>query len=145
MLCGGGEASAGFRGDIQRSPFKVRRRAEHLYDDEVAAREAFLLAYGQMLPPDFSGKFLPSLFQKPPKFRLERIGTPPDLPDLDLEFQAAPPSGGAAEPGAPFRSDEDTSAVTSEGRENRASTAATEGDAYGKAPELVRLRQKATS
>ena len=65
----GGEASAGFRGDIQRSPFKVRRRAEHLYK-EVAAR-AFLLAYGQM-PPTFRGNFYRP-FPEAAEIRLERI------------------------------------------------------------------------
>jgi hypothetical protein len=81
---------------LSKSGDKLRR----LYDDEVAAREAFLVAHGQMLPPDFAGTFLPSLFQKPPKFRLERAGIPPDLPDLDLPFEGASLASAAAGTGA---------------------------------------------
>ena len=67
-----------FKEHLSKNDEELRR----LYDNEVAAREAFLISHGRWLPPCFSSTFLPSLFQKPPNFRLERTGVPPPLPDL---------------------------------------------------------------
>lgn len=54
------------------------------YATEVGHRERFLARHGPYLPPPFAQVLVPSLFQKPPRVRLEKSGVPPQLPDLSL-------------------------------------------------------------
>jgi len=53
---------------------------QQLYDEEIEARESFIRSAGSFLPPCFS-TFLPSLYHKPPKFKVDR-GSNVAMPDL---------------------------------------------------------------